>query len=168
VASSTQRPAAVTACAGQASADLLIDRILQGNRFGSPRWHPGQPVIIARIHAVIEFVPGTNVARNLPRVLIPLDHDHDGVRVALHVFGVSHDLPPLSDSPSRTVSSAGRPMSGQFGPTPAGLRSPVSRCGHGLTPNMSAGTGRAASVRVRPPSQFLDYLGRMGDQANRS
>ena len=59
-------------------------------------------------------------------------------------------------------------MSGQFGPTPAGLRSPVSRCGHGLTPNMSAGTGRAASVRVRPPSQFLDYLGRMGDQANRS
>ena len=52
-------------------------------------------------------------------------------------------------------------MSGQFGPTPAGLRSPVSRCGHGLKPNMPAGAGRAASVHVRPPWQFLDYLGRV-------
>jgi hypothetical protein len=61
-----------TACSGEAPTDLLIDSVPQTNRFAGPRRHLGQPVIAASVHAFIEFVPGTNVAGNLPRVLMPL------------------------------------------------------------------------------------------------
>src|SRR5713101_3762335 len=66
----------------------------------------GQPVMIASVHTVIEFVPGTNVAGNLPDVPIFLDQGHDGVRVVLHVFGVSHDLPSLSAARTYVPTSA--------------------------------------------------------------
>ena len=64
---------------------------------------------------------------NLPGVLILLDHGHDGVGVALHVFGVSHDLPPVPASASRTHMHVARVPAKEPGRLAADLADPAQQ-----------------------------------------